>query len=139
MHRLRQSYTFNFFSTNRIFQNSEEFSAQFHANCKVPKKFKEIPGPSKFDLFKGFSKNGKYYQKSMPEFQKMVRDEYGGICRIPGMFGQRSTVMAFDAEIIEEVHRNEGMHPIRRELVVMKYYRTKIRPEIYKVGGLIIE
>jgi hypothetical protein len=39
-----------------------------------------------------------------------------------------------------QVYRNEGIWPNRRELEILRYYRKKLRPEIYEeVGGLLVE
>jgi hypothetical protein len=105
----------------------------------TPKKFNEIPCLSRFELFKRFSRGGKFHQMSHLDFQKQLHEELGSIYRMPGMIGQNPIVMSSDAEDIEYVHRNEGAYPFRKGLEVMKFYRTKVRPDIYDVGGLIIE
>jgi cytochrome P450 family 12 len=103
------------------------------------KNFEEMPTLSKFELLKRFMPGGKFHQKSMLDSQKMLREELGTIYRMPGLFGQTPLVTTFDAEDIEHVHRNEGAYPYRRGMETLKYFREKVRPDLFDVGGLIVE
>jgi cytochrome P450 family 12 len=105
----------------------------------VTRKFEEMPTLSKFELIRRFMPGGKFHQISILEVQKMLQEELGTIYRLPGMFGQTTTVTTFDAEDIEYVHRNEGVYPFRRGLETLKYFREKIRPDMFDIGGLITE
>lgn len=122
------------------------FGAQAAVSVKVKdvdhaaaKGFEEIPSLSRFELIKRFMPGGKFHNKSVVDTQRMLRDELGTIFKMPGMFGQNTMVTTFDADDIESVHRNEGAHPFRRGMETLKYYRDKIRPDIFDVGGLIVE
>jgi cytochrome P450 family 12 len=106
---------------------------------KSLKKFEEIPTLSNIELLKRYMPGGKFHQKNMLDVQKMLRKELGTIHRMPGVFGQAPTVMTFDADDIEQVHRNEGAYPYRRGRKTLKYYREKIRPDFFDVCGLIVE
>lgn len=103
------------------------------------KKFDEIPGLSKLELIRRFMPGGKFHQCSIIETQNILREEFGDFYRLPGMFGQPTVLSTFNADDVEFVHRNEGIYPFRRGLQTMKHYREKVRPDIFDVGGLIIE
>lgn len=101
--------------------------------------FDQIPGLSKFELIKRFMPGGQFSKMSIIDIQKSLRAEFGDLVRLPGMFGQTTTVTTFDADDIEFIHRNEGTYPYRRGLDTMKHFRQNIRSDVYSVGGLIIE
>lgn len=101
--------------------------------------FEEMPGLSKFELIKRFLPGGKFHNMSVVDIQRRLRDELGDFYRLPGMFGQTTSLTTFDAEDVEFVHRNEGIYPYRRGMVTMKHFRENIRSDVYSVGGLIIE
>lgn len=111
--------------------NDEEFAKA--------KPFEDIPGLSKFELIRRFVPGGKYHKMSIIDVQKSMRGEFGDFYRMPGMFGQITTLTTYDAEDVKFVHRNEGAYPFRRGLETMKHFRENIRSDIYSVGGLIIE
>jgi cytochrome P450 family 12 len=108
-------------------------------NYEAAKKFGELPTLSRFELARRFLPGGKFHQTSMLQINKMLQEELGTIYRLPGMFGQSTTVTTFDAEDIEYVHRNEGVYPFRRGMQTMKYFREKVRNDVFNVGGLLVE
>lgn len=59
--------------------------------------------------------------------------------KLPGMFGQNTTLMTYAPDDVEFVHRNESAYPYRRSLETMKHFRKNIRSDVYSVGGLIVE
>lgn len=101
--------------------------------------YDEIPGLSKFELIKRFIPGGKFSKLSILEIQRSLRAEFGDFFRLPGMFGQSTTLTTFDANDVEFVHRNEGAYPFRRGLTTMQHFRKNIRSDVYSVGGLIVE
>lgn len=110
-----------------------------HNELQEAKSFKEIPGLSRFELIKRFMLNGQYQNLSMFDIQNRMREEFGDFYRMQGLFGNPDSLTTFNAEDVEFVHRNEGSYPHRRGLQTLKYYREKIRPDIFNVGGLIVE
>ena len=125
---------------------SRAFSAQVAVSSRLKvseyedaKKFSDIPSLSRFELFKRFRPGGIFHQASMVEVQRSLKDELGTIYQLPGMFGQNEIVTTFDADDVEYMHRNEGTYPFRRGMETLKYYRSKVRPDIFSVGGLIVE
>jgi cytochrome P450 family 12 len=142
MKMIRSSKVFG----RHIFQLQRNLSAQpaisikqSEADYGTVKRFEDMPTLSRFELIKRFMPGGKFHQVTMPDVQKMLQDELGTIYRMPGMFGQNTNVSTFDAEDIEYIHRNEGVYPYRRGMETMKYFRAKVRPEIFDIGGLIVE
>lgn len=101
--------------------------------------FNEIPGLSKFELIRRFLPGGKFHKMSFIDILQLSRDEFGDFHKWPGVFGQNSMVMTYNADDIEFIHRNEGTYPYRRGLETMKYFRENIRSDVYEVGGLINE
>lgn len=122
------------------------FSAQVAVSSRLKaseyedaKKFSDIPTLSRFELFRRFRPGGIFHKASMVEIQRSLRDELGTIYQLPGMIGQNNMVTTFDADDVEYVHRNEGTYPFRRGMETLKYYRSNVRPDIFSVGGLIVE
>jgi cytochrome P450 family 12 len=103
------------------------------------KPFEEIPGPTKFETITRFMPGGRYHKASMTDVQNLMRKEFGDFYRIPGMFGQGTLLTTFDPDDIEYLFRNDGFYPYRRGMLTMKHFREKIRPDIYDVGGLVVE
>lgn len=69
-----------------------------------------------------------------------MREEYGSISKLPGMFGNKEVVMITDSSDFETVFRNEGIWPNRRGISTFNHYRKNIRPDVFKdMGGLISE
>lgn len=62
------------------------------------------------------------------------------MAKLPGLFGRRDVVFAFDPKDFEKVYRTEGQWPIRRGLDTFSHYRQNVRPDVFKnMGGLISE
>lgn len=60
------------------------------------------------------------------------------MAKLPGIFGRRDVVFAFDPKDFERVYRTEGQWPIRRGLDTFSHYRQNVRPDVYKnMDGLI--
>lgn len=69
-----------------------------------------------------------------------MRDEYGPLTKMPGLFGRRDILVAYDPNDYEHIYRTEGIWPLRRGNELFSYYRKKVRPELFKnVGGLVSE
>lgn len=103
------------------------------------KTFDEVPGLTKFELLRRFVPGGKFHKMPMLDVFKSMRDEYGNLYKMPGLFGQKAMLITFDANDIEFIHRNEGTYPHRKGLETMMHFRQKIRSDIFEVGGLVIE
>jgi cytochrome P450 family 12 len=103
------------------------------------KPFGDIPGPGKLEVIRGFLPGGKFHNKSMVDFSRDLRSQYGDFYRMPGLFGQPPTLSMYDPNDIEFMHRNEGAYPFRRGMQTMAHYRKNVRSDVYSVGGLIIE
>lgn len=101
--------------------------------------FKSIPGLSKFEFLRRFLPGGKFHKASFIDIHRALRNELGNFYRLPGVFGQKTLLITFDADDIELIFRNEGTYPYRRGMETMRHYRQNIRNDIYEVGGLINE
>lgn len=131
---------------SKVSEISRTFSAQSAASFKPNDEefskalpFKAIPGPNKFELVKRFLPGGKFHKLSIIDVLSSMRSEFGDFYRMPGMFGQAATVITYDPNDVEFIHRNEGAYPFRRGLETLKHFREKVRRDVYSVGGLTIE
>lgn len=73
----------------------------------------------------------------MVVFYKKLKDEYGSLIKLPGIFGNPDLVLAFEPEDFEDILRTEGKFPIRNGLLTLKHYRNTYRQDVFdKRGGL---
>ncbi|XP_055847825.1 cytochrome P450 CYP12A2-like [Episyrphus balteatus] len=108
------------------------------ADWNKARTYNEIPGPTKYELFRGFLPGGQYYDKSFTEYIMHARKQYGDTFKIPGTLGKVDVVMLFNVDDIQKVFRTEGIWPNRPGMDSMAYYRKKYRSELYdKAEGLI--
>lgn len=57
---------------------------------------------------------------------------------MPGMLGKPDMVFSFDPRHSETVYRTEGVWPKRTGIESFTYYRTEVRPDVFKgMGGLV--
>uniref|UniRef100_A0A1B0CKT8 Cytochrome n=1 Tax=Lutzomyia longipalpis TaxID=7200 RepID=A0A1B0CKT8_LUTLO len=109
-------------------------------NWKAAKPYESIPGPTTYELIRGFLAGGQYSGVSMSEVHKKMRNLYGPIYRLKGTFGKGDIVLVFDPKDFEVVYRTEGTFPIRRGLDSLTYYRKVYRKDKYPIShGLVIE
>ncbi|KAH8348640.1 hypothetical protein KR084_009331, partial [Drosophila pseudotakahashii] len=95
--------------------------------------YEEIPRPSKFEFFRAFLPGGEFHGVSMVDFAVAMRNRYGDLFIMPGMFGRKDMVTTFSTKDIEMVFRNEGAWPQRDVFPSVTYYRTHLRKDFY--GG----
>lgn len=89
-------------------------------------------------LIRGFLPGGRFYNLKLNELNEVLREDFGTIAKLPGMFGKRSLVLTYNPESFEKVFRTEGIWPVRRGIDTFEYYRKEVRPEVFKGrGGLV--
>lgn len=82
---------------------------------------------------------GEFYDYSIVDYATAMRNRYGDIFIIPGMFGKKDWVTTFSTKDIEMVFRNEGVWPNRDTFASFTYFRKHIRPDIYgETVGLVL-
>lgn len=87
-----------------------------------------------------FSILGKYHDLPIIHMHRAMRNDYGDLVRLPGLFGRGDTLLAYKPSIFEKIYRTESQHPKRRGLETFVYYRKKVRPDIFgDMGGLLSE
>ncbi|XP_055847823.1 cytochrome P450 CYP12A2-like [Episyrphus balteatus] len=102
------------------------------------KPFKLIPGPTSYQLIRGFMPGGMFYKLPIHEFINKSREMYGDLFILPGFLGRPNWVMAFNADDFLPVLRSEGNWPYRRGLETMTYHRKYHRKNPYgDVIGLV--
>ena len=126
-------------SRNLTAQAAVSFKPKDDAEFSKARPFGEIPGLTKLQLIRSFIKGGKFHNKSIIEVQTSLRREFGDFYRMPGMFGQTTNLLTFDANDVEFVHRNEGTYPYRRGMETLGYFRKNVRSDIFDLGGLVME
>ncbi|XP_055598863.1 cytochrome P450 CYP12A2-like [Uranotaenia lowii] len=90
-------------------------------------------------MLRNFAPGGRYYNKTMPDMIQALRDDYGDLYRLPGLFGRLDMVASFRPDDYQKVLRTEGQWPVRRGLDSLEYYRKKVRPDVFKGMGLVTE
>lgn len=98
---------------------------------KNARRFDDVPGPSKFQLLRGFIPGGKFYGHSLKDFAATCRKEYGDLFKISAGFGVPSIVMSFNPDHFGKVFRTEGVCPFRRPSASLSYFRENIRKDYY--------
>lgn len=102
--------------------------------------YKDIPGPSKWELTKLFRPGGQLDGAEFDDVQLEFKNRYGNLCKLPGLMGKSDVVFIYEPEDIEKVYRTEGQYPIRRGLDTNEYYRKVHRKDLFqKTAGLVAE
>ena len=63
----------------------------------------------------------------------MINEEFGNIVKMPSLFGKPEMIFSYNDSDNETLLRNESTKPYRYSFEPMKYFREKIRPDVY--GG----
>ncbi|XP_061393813.1 probable cytochrome P450 12c1, mitochondrial [Musca vetustissima] len=131
--RPQQSYGILKASTKRYttgLENSDGNSS-LEQEWQAAKPFKELPGPSKFELFRGFLKGGEFHGKPFDAVMRVCRQRYGDIYLLPGMFGLPTNLVSFNLADHEKVFRTEDSYPARPGLEAVTYYRLSQKNSMY--------
>ncbi|KAH8321783.1 hypothetical protein KR067_000968, partial [Drosophila pandora] len=103
------------------------------------KPYSEIPRPGKLEFLRAFMPGGEFHDYSIVDYATAMRNRYGDIFIIPGMFGRKDWVTTFSTKDIEMVFRNEGVWPKRDTFASFTYFRKHIRPDVYGESvGLVL-
>ncbi|XP_065360779.1 probable cytochrome P450 12c1, mitochondrial [Calliphora vicina] len=97
----------------------------------LAKPFKSVPGPSKFQMFRGFMKGGEFQNLSFVDVLNLLRQRYGDIYYMPGLFGLNSNLITFNLADHEKVFRTEGPYPVRPGNELVNYYRLSRKDNFY--------
>lgn len=65
------------------------------------------------------------------EVVRFYRKKYGNILKFPGAFGNPESVITHNPDHFATVYRTEGPWPEAPAFHTLKYYREKIRPDIF--------
>lgn len=105
--------------------------------------YKNIPGPSALPLISiahHFMPGGKYHNMGMKEAHQKLKEEYGDVVKLKGVFGKPDFIFVFNPKDIELIFRSEGQWPYRMPLEVLDHFRAKERPDLFQgIGGLLQE
>uniref|UniRef100_A0A182Q8U9 Cytochrome P450 n=1 Tax=Anopheles farauti TaxID=69004 RepID=A0A182Q8U9_9DIPT len=102
--------------------------------------FEKIPTPSLLGFLKEFGPFGPYKNATMYDLHRRMREMFGPLILMKGMFGREDIVMTFEPEDFEKVFRSEGLWPRRTGMDAFVYFRKHHRPEYFQgYGGLLAE
>lgn len=82
-------------------------------------------------FFRDFMPGGEFSNTSFFDYAVAMRQRYGDIFVMPGLFGKPDLVMVFNTKDIEAVFRNEGQWPFRQGLDSVKHFREKVRGDFF--------
>uniref|UniRef100_A0A0K8VA06 Putative cytochrome P450 12e1, mitochondrial n=1 Tax=Bactrocera latifrons TaxID=174628 RepID=A0A0K8VA06_BACLA len=100
--------------------------------------YSELPGPSKFEMIRGFLPGGIFYKKTFIEGMTDMTKKYGDIYRFPAMFGRPEMVLNLNPNDYPIIFRNEGIWPERRSFEAFIYHRKVHREDFFRgVSGLL--
>lgn len=126
---MQKQFKFNFQIDQPSLENSYVNSLKRQWSQAEP--FKSVPGPSKFQMFRGFMKGGEFNGLPFDEFLKICRQRYGNIFNLPGLFGQNSKLFTFNLDDYEKVFRTEGPYPTRPGNQLVTFYRLSRKDDLY--------
>ncbi|XP_055902448.1 cytochrome P450 CYP12A2-like [Eupeodes corollae] len=93
------------------------------------KPFTTIPGPTKFQLIRGFLPGGVFHKTSLNDFAVLVRQMYGDLALVPGVFGKKDILMSYNPDDFRTAIRSEGVWPRRRLMETLSYHRSVHRKD----------
>lgn len=83
-----------------------------------------------------FTRNpGKYHNIEWVDMRRSMNAEYGNLMKMPGPFGGKPILVAYEAPDFEHIFRSEGVWPKRRGMEILDHYRRTIRPDIFAKTG----
>jgi hypothetical protein len=93
------------------------------------KAFKDIPTISPIKFIARMLPGGKYHNASFLELVQNVRDEYGDIVKLPGMFGKPEAVVTYNASDFDKVNYEKFLNI--KIIIIIKFRFLEL-----KVSGL---
>ncbi|XP_068155534.1 probable cytochrome P450 12a4, mitochondrial isoform X2 [Drosophila tropicalis] len=101
--------------------------------------FEEVPRVGSIDLIrKMVLPGGKYKNKDLYDLVMCMREDYGDVFYMPGLFGRRPILTTHNPKDFEVVFRHEGIWPLRPGSETLRYHREEHSKEFFQgVEGLI--
>ncbi|XP_050331965.1 probable cytochrome P450 12e1, mitochondrial [Bactrocera neohumeralis] len=107
-------------------------------NWENARPYSELPGPSKYEIIRGFLPGGVFHKKTFIEGISSLTLKYGDVYRFPAMFGKPESVMNLNPNDYPIIFRNEGIWPERRTFESLVYHRRVHRADFFQgVDGLL--
>uniref|UniRef100_A0A1I8NUN9 Cytochrome P450 n=1 Tax=Stomoxys calcitrans TaxID=35570 RepID=A0A1I8NUN9_STOCA len=103
---------------------------------QAAKPFAGIPGPTRFQMVRGFMKGGDFHDKPFDAVLGLFRERYGDIYLMPGMFGQNTNLITFNLKDHEKIFRTEGAYPLRPGNELTLDYRLTRKDDLYDEDNL---
>ncbi|XP_022223245.2 probable cytochrome P450 12d1 proximal, mitochondrial [Drosophila obscura] len=110
---------------------SAQAQTQTSAEDVEARPYSDVPRPGKLQFMRSFMPGGEFSDASIVDFSVAMRQRYGDIFVLPGMFGSKDRVVTFSTSDIATVFRNEGAWPRRESFDSVTYFRQHIRPDVY--------
>lgn len=123
-----------------IWQNviRTQINAATKVNQEIPLPFDKIPGPTRTEFLFG-TLNGEYKNLDTPQLGKKLREKYGNLVKLNGMFGGRTLILSFDPNDFETFYRKDGPWPVRYIMDTFVHHRKVENNGEYENCGLIAE
>ncbi|XP_075161396.1 putative cytochrome P450 12c1, mitochondrial isoform X2 [Haematobia irritans] len=132
----RQSLTCSTFKSSIPESSENSYVGKLKQEWHLAKPFTNVPGPSKFQMLRGFLKGGDFHGKSFENVMRLCRQRYGDLYLLPGMFGQNTNLISFNLDDHMKVFRTEGQYPIRPGNELMFEYRLSRNDDLYDENNL---
>uniref|UniRef100_A0A1I8Q7H4 Cytochrome P450 n=1 Tax=Stomoxys calcitrans TaxID=35570 RepID=A0A1I8Q7H4_STOCA len=112
------------------------YASDLQKEWQQAKPFSAVPGPSRFQMIRGFMKGGEFHDKPFDVLLRLFRSRYGDIFLIPGMFGQNTHMVSFNLADHEKIFRTEGPYPMRPGNELALEYRLAREDDLYDEENL---
>ncbi|XP_054747205.1 probable cytochrome P450 12e1, mitochondrial isoform X1 [Anastrepha obliqua] len=100
--------------------------------------FSEMPGPSKYELIRGFMPGGEYSKQTFIAAIGKMQKKYGDVFYFPSILGKPEMVIDLNPADYPIIFRNEGIWPERRGLETFAYHRNVHRADFFQgINGLV--
>lgn len=94
--------------------------------------FHDIPGPSKLQMIRWLLPGGPLHSPDMMRLQRLIRDEFGTLAKLPGMLGKPDMIFTSDPRHFEIIYATQSNWPLRRSFGTFVHFCKKVRPEVFK-------
>ncbi|EDW80470.2 LOW QUALITY PROTEIN: uncharacterized protein Dwil_GK11550 [Drosophila willistoni] len=94
------------------------------------KPYADLPGPSRFHMFRAFLPGGRYHNAPIHHMFLDLKERYGNIFRMPSVAGV-DMVFTMNPEDYSIIFRNEGALPYRRSFKTFEYFKRVQRNDIF--------
>ncbi|XP_073823702.1 cytochrome P450 CYP12A2-like [Musca autumnalis] len=119
------------YSTSSIKTVNEYNSYDLQMEWTQAKPFELLPHENRLSMLMKFLPGGKYATLDAAKLFLEMKQDFGDIHLLLGLFGKKSFVLTHNPKDFEMVLRNEGIWPRRPGLEILGHYRSVVRKDFY--------